>query len=180
MLHAGKFPNEQIQSCSAQPSSLTLLSPPLPISCHSLPALLPMAPRLPTQRLCSCRKVRKQLETSSETFPYSTVPCCHTLAVSSKLTEQQCVCLICRRRAGHSSILHHSLQWGQSSSSGGRQALRDSQSLKASLNAHVKDLVVVRYLLVQRYTRDHLLVQYRITVKSRTWTWVKSTYFSSC
>lgn len=36
VLHPGQIPNKQTQCCSGQPSSWTLLGPPLPIPCYSL------------------------------------------------------------------------------------------------------------------------------------------------
>lgn len=57
-------------------------------------------------------------------IPYSAISCCHTPAVSRKLREQHCMWLVRGTWVGHSSTLHHSLQWGQSSSSGGGQAVR--------------------------------------------------------
>lgn len=44
MLHPGQIPNKQMQCCSGQPSSWTLLGPPLPIPCNSLLSSSPWSP----------------------------------------------------------------------------------------------------------------------------------------
>lgn len=105
--HVSKW-TERMLMCSAR-----LTDPVQPTFAHLLPIPScppPLGAMLPAQLLCSSHKVRKQLVT--ETFPYSAILCCHTPAVSSKLTEQKCTFPVCGRTGSCSSILHHSLQGG--------------------------------------------------------------------